>query len=76
MCLLFQAIADSSRHLGMIKDLGKLWGHLKEGYGRLIAFYAKLIIQKITFHRKVLCTSDSAMLNFLYWAKLDLLLYA
>ena len=37
----------------MIKDLGKLWGHLKEGYGRLIAFYAKLIIQKINFHRKV-----------------------
>jgi len=37
----------------MIKDLGKLWSHLKEGYGRLIAFYAKLIIQKISFHRKV-----------------------
>jgi len=37
----------------MIKDLGKLWGHLKEGYGRLIACYAKLVIQKMNFHRKV-----------------------
>ena len=40
----------------MVKDLGKLWGHLKEGYGRLIAFYAKFILQKIGFHRKVFFT--------------------
>jgi len=46
-------MSDSARYVGMIKDLGKLWGHLKEGYGRLIAFYAKLVIQKINFHRKV-----------------------
>jgi len=55
-CMLFKAIGDSSRYVGMIKDLGKLWGHLKEGYGRLIACYAKLIIQKINFHRKVSLT--------------------
>ena len=31
------------RHIGLLEDLGKLWGHLKEGYGRLISFYCKLL---------------------------------
>ena len=49
----FQAISDSQRFVGFIADFGKLWGHLKEGYGRLISAYAKLIIQKLLFHKKV-----------------------
>ena len=28
-------------------------GHLREGYGKLIAYYTKLLVQKLTFHRKV-----------------------
>lgn len=46
-------IKDSARFGSRIVDLGRLWGHLKEGYGRLIASYAKLVVQKINFHQKV-----------------------
>ncbi|KAL5016072.1 hypothetical protein ScPMuIL_005661 [Solemya velum] len=46
------SIPDSVRYNSHIIELGKLWGHLKEGYGRLIASYTKLLIQKIKFHRK------------------------
>ena len=28
--------------------------HLKEGYGKLIACYCKLLVEKLNFHRKVL----------------------
>ena len=37
---------------GLIEDLGKLWGHLREGYGHLISMYAKLIVQKMELHRR------------------------
>ncbi|XP_076453265.1 huntingtin-interacting protein 1-like isoform X2 [Babylonia areolata] len=45
-------VPDSFRYCSQLKDLGKLWGHLKEGYGKLIACYCTLLIQKLTFHRK------------------------
>ena len=48
-----QVVKDSQKYCSYITDLGKLWGHLKEGYGRLIAYYTKLLVQKLTFHRKV-----------------------
>lgn len=45
-------LQDSQRYTAYITDLGKLWGHLKEGYGRLIASYIKLLVQKLRFHKK------------------------
>ena len=42
-----------------------LQGHLKEGYGRLIAFYCKLVVQKLTFHQKVGDVWLGAVWNFL-----------
>jgi len=45
-------VKDSVKYGSQIKDLGKLWGHLKEGYGKLIAGYCRLLIQKLKFHRK------------------------
>lgn len=46
------SIPDSYRHLNMIEDLGKLWGHLRDPYGKLIQIYCKLLIVKITFHKR------------------------
>ncbi|XP_041349097.1 huntingtin-interacting protein 1-like isoform X2 [Gigantopelta aegis] len=45
-------VLDSMKYRSHLTDLGKLWGHLKEGYGRLIASYCKLLKQKLSFHRK------------------------
>ncbi|XP_070205634.1 huntingtin-interacting protein 1-like isoform X2 [Littorina saxatilis] len=45
-------VPDSYKYCSQLKDLGKLWGHLKEGYGKLIASYCVLLIQKLNFHRK------------------------
>uniref|UniRef100_A0A0B7B1J1 I/LWEQ domain-containing protein n=1 Tax=Arion vulgaris TaxID=1028688 RepID=A0A0B7B1J1_9EUPU len=45
-------VQDSVKYASQIRDLGKLWGHLKEGYGKLIASYCRLLIQKFKFHRK------------------------
>lgn len=33
-------------------DLGRLWGLLNEGYGRLIELYCGLILQKLKFHAR------------------------
>ncbi|CAH1801834.1 unnamed protein product [Owenia fusiformis] len=46
------AMIDSQKYSSHITDLGKLWGHLKEGYGKLIRSYTKLLVQKLAFHRK------------------------
>ncbi|GBN89373.1 Huntingtin-interacting protein 1 [Araneus ventricosus] len=46
------AILDSQKYQTSIKDLGKLWGLLKDGYGRLIQCYCILLISKLEFHRK------------------------
>ncbi|ESO95313.1 hypothetical protein LOTGIDRAFT_116962 [Lottia gigantea] len=45
-------VSDSMKYRTHLKDLGKLWGHLKEGYGKLIAAYCRLLIQRLNFHRK------------------------
>ncbi|KAL8599980.1 hypothetical protein ACOMHN_038979 [Nucella lapillus] len=45
-------VPDSFKYCSQLKDLGKLWGHLREGYGKLIASYCALLIQKLHFHRK------------------------
>uniref|UniRef100_A0A915JRL9 ENTH domain-containing protein n=1 Tax=Romanomermis culicivorax TaxID=13658 RepID=A0A915JRL9_ROMCU len=46
-------IADSLKYRSKINDLGKLWSHLKEGYGQLILTYCKLILTKLEFHHRV-----------------------
>uniref|UniRef100_U5EQY1 Putative actin-binding protein n=1 Tax=Corethrella appendiculata TaxID=1370023 RepID=U5EQY1_9DIPT len=40
----------SMRHRGMLSELGKLWGHLNDGYGLCIKHYTKLLITKLEFH--------------------------
>ncbi|XP_045484030.1 huntingtin-interacting protein 1 isoform X5 [Pieris rapae] len=43
---------DSQRHINMIENLGKLWMHLREGYGKLIHLYCILLISKLKFHAR------------------------
>jgi len=47
-----KAIIDSYQFRGKIVDLGKFWFPLREGYGRLIHAYCKLLICKIDFHAR------------------------
>ncbi|XP_078598470.1 huntingtin-interacting protein 1-like isoform X5 [Branchiostoma floridae x Branchiostoma japonicum] len=46
------ALTDTYKYVSHLADLGRLWGHLQEGYGKLIALYCKLLVTKIEFHRK------------------------
>lgn len=46
------SIVDSYKYCSHLNDLGKLWGHLREGYGKLIENYCRLLIQKLRFHKK------------------------
>ncbi|KFM62104.1 Huntingtin-interacting protein 1, partial [Stegodyphus mimosarum] len=41
------AILDSQKYKSSLKDLGKQWGLLKDGYGRLIQCYCTLLIAKL-----------------------------
>ncbi|CAH0691969.1 unnamed protein product [Spodoptera exigua] len=43
---------DSQRHIGMIENLGKLWVHLREGYGKLVHLYCNLLVCKLKFHAR------------------------
>ncbi|CAH1968140.1 unnamed protein product [Acanthoscelides obtectus] len=45
-------LVDSQRHKKDLDALGKLWGHLREGYGRMIKLYTALLINKLEFHRR------------------------
>ncbi|PSN31546.1 Huntingtin-interacting protein 1 [Blattella germanica] len=45
-------LSHSQRHRSAIEDLGKLWCHLREGYGKLIQCYTNLLITKLDFHRR------------------------
>ncbi|XP_026668374.1 huntingtin-interacting protein 1 isoform X2 [Ceratina calcarata] len=47
-----KVIRDSQRYRGKLEDLGKLWQHLREGYGPLIQLYMKLLITKLDFHKR------------------------
>jgi huntingtin interacting protein 1 len=40
----------SMRHRNMITEMGKLWGHLNDGYGLCIKQYSKLLVIKLEFH--------------------------
>lgn len=43
-------IQHSMRHRTMLTELGKLWGHLNDGYGICILQYTKLLVTKLNFH--------------------------
>ncbi|XP_075746772.1 huntingtin-interacting protein 1 [Rhipicephalus microplus] len=45
-----RAIPDSLRYRQTFLEYGKLWGLLKEGYGKLIQCYCRLIVAKLNFH--------------------------
>ena len=45
-------VKEAGKHRGLIEDLGKLWGHLKEGFGMLISLYCKLLVVKLDFHQR------------------------
>ncbi|XP_031773653.1 huntingtin-interacting protein 1 isoform X2 [Apis florea] len=47
-----KVIPDSQRYRGRLEDLGKLWQHLREGYGPLIQLYIRLLITKLDFHKR------------------------
>ncbi|KAL0272699.1 UNVERIFIED_CONTAM: hypothetical protein PYX00_005571 [Menopon gallinae] len=47
-----QVLVHSQRHREMIENLGKLWCHLREGYGKLIQDYTRFLITKLDFHRR------------------------
>lgn len=40
-----------------------LQGHLKDGYGRLISAYTKLLVQKLNFHKKVSTPLKTTLLD-------------
>lgn len=46
-------IYDSYKYKGTLLDLGKMWGLLKQGYGRLIQNYCSLLVNKMEFHMRV-----------------------
>ncbi|KAJ0176494.1 hypothetical protein K1T71_007673 [Dendrolimus kikuchii] len=43
---------DSQRHINMIENLGRLWVHLREGYGKLVHLYCNLLVCKLKFHAR------------------------
>jgi len=45
-------LKDSLRHIDNIEEHGKLWGYLKDGYGKLISLYCRLLVAKIKFHQR------------------------
>ena len=48
-----KAIQDSYRYRSRLLDLCKMWGLLKQGYGKLIQSYCSLLVNKIDFHVRV-----------------------
>ncbi|KAH9389798.1 histidine permease [Tyrophagus putrescentiae] len=45
-----RVIQDSHRFKSRLLDLGKMWGLLKQGYGKLIQNYCSLLVNKMDFH--------------------------
>lgn len=45
-------LEQSQKHRAELDEIGKLWGHLKDGYGRMIRLYTLLLITKLEFHRR------------------------
>uniref|UniRef100_A0A914XKE5 Huntingtin interacting protein 1 n=1 Tax=Plectus sambesii TaxID=2011161 RepID=A0A914XKE5_9BILA len=47
-----RVLNDSIRYRSRLLELGKFWHHLREGYGRLISIYCKLIANRLAFHQR------------------------
>ncbi|XP_017780758.1 PREDICTED: huntingtin-interacting protein 1-related protein-like isoform X2 [Nicrophorus vespilloides] len=45
-------LSHSQRHREYLDNIGKLWGHLEDGYGKLIKQYTHILMNKLDFHRK------------------------
>ncbi|KAM6931383.1 huntingtin interacting protein 1 related b [Xenentodon cancila] len=45
-------LQDCMRHHSSLVEVGKLWGHLHDKYGQLVALYTKLLCTKLEFHVK------------------------
>nr|XP_020657322.1 huntingtin-interacting protein 1 [Pogona vitticeps] len=45
-------LKDSVRYKSELSDMGRMWGHLSEGYGQLCSIYLKLLRTKMEFHMK------------------------
>ncbi|KAM4745231.1 huntingtin interacting protein 1 related b [Anableps anableps] len=45
-------LQDCMRHHGSLAEVGKLWSHLHDKYGQLVALYTKLLCTKMEFHMK------------------------
>uniref|UniRef100_A0A3B3U9Z8 Huntingtin-interacting protein 1-related protein-like n=1 Tax=Poecilia latipinna TaxID=48699 RepID=A0A3B3U9Z8_9TELE len=45
-------LQDCMRHHGSLAEYGKLWSHLHDKYGQLVALYTKLLCTKMEFHVK------------------------
>jgi huntingtin interacting protein 1 len=45
-------LVHSQRHKKDLDEIGKLWVHLREGYGKMIRLYTSLLMTKLDFHRK------------------------
>lgn len=45
-------LKDSQRHREYLVEKGKFWGHIKDGYGKLIYLYCRLLVVKLDFHRR------------------------
>ena len=45
-------------------DLGKMWGLLKQGYGKLIQNYCSLLVNKMDFHYRVMTCQHSLPLPY------------
>lgn len=45
-------IGETQRYRSFLRDLGRLWGHLRQGYGPLIALYCRLLLTKLQFHER------------------------
>ncbi|KAK7804969.1 hypothetical protein U0070_025491 [Myodes glareolus] len=43
---------DCQRYRSNIREVGDLWGHLRDQYGHLVNIYTKLLLTKISFHLK------------------------
>ncbi|KAM5229106.1 huntingtin-interacting protein 1 isoform 4-T4 [Ctenodactylus gundi] len=45
-------LKDSLRYRSELSDMGRMWGHLSEGYGQLCSIYLKLLRTKMEYHTK------------------------
>ncbi|KAL3270323.1 hypothetical protein HHI36_009373 [Cryptolaemus montrouzieri] len=45
-------LVDSQRHVKDLDEIGKLWSHLNDGYGKMIRLYSTLLMTKLEFHKR------------------------